>query len=83
MTIGIAASGPHAVSVVMEALRVTETLGAGAIGGFAVLAALDHEGGPIIAKPKLAAQPSFPTRHHGCPMSAPRPFPAAPIGQLH
>lgn len=44
MTIGIAAVGPHAVSVVMEALRATETLGAGAIGGFAVLVVLDHKG---------------------------------------
>lgn len=44
MTIGIAAVGPHAVSVVIDALRATETLGAGAIGGFAVLTVMDHNG---------------------------------------
>jgi hypothetical protein len=44
MTIGIAASGPHAGAAVRAAIVGAELLGRGAIGGFAVFAVLDEKG---------------------------------------
>ncbi len=44
MTIGIAASGPNAAKSVLTALYATETLGKGAVGGFAVFAVMTDSG---------------------------------------
>lgn len=44
MTIGIAAVGPQAGAAVVAALAAVERVGQGSIGGFAVLAALTHDG---------------------------------------
>ena len=44
MTIGIGAAGPNAGLAVFRALKATEAVGTGAIGGFAVFAALTAEG---------------------------------------
>lgn len=44
MTIGIAAVGPNAGRAVFEALAAIERVGTGAIGGFAVFAALTRDG---------------------------------------
>jgi hypothetical protein len=44
MTIGIGAHGPNAGKAVFEGLRTAEKIGKGAIGGFAVYAALGEEG---------------------------------------
>ena len=40
MTIGIAASGPHAAKAIIAALAAVEAIGTGAIGGFVSLAAI-------------------------------------------
>ncbi len=44
MTIGIGATGPNAGLAVFRALAAAERVGEGAIGGFAVFAAIDDEG---------------------------------------
>lgn len=44
MTIGIAAYGPNAGRAVLDGLLGTETLGRGAIGGFAVVSVIDRAG---------------------------------------
>lgn len=50
MTIGIAVSGPKAVAHALRVLRGVELLGAGAIGGFAVLAVMQKNGQVVYAQ---------------------------------
>lgn len=49
MTVGIAISGPKAVASALRVLRGVELLGAGAIGGFAVLALMNKNGQVVYA----------------------------------
>lgn len=50
MTIGIAVSGPEAVVHALRVLRGVELLGAGAVGGFAVLAVMKPNGQLVYAQ---------------------------------
>lgn len=50
MTVALAACGPYAVAGLLHGLAALETLGAGAIGGFAVLAAMTPDGQVVYAE---------------------------------
>src|SRR5690606_7545797 len=82
MTIGIGAAGPNAGLAVFKALAAAEAVGAGAIGGFAVFAALTGNGRLFRAETQRGGSATLFTEGETTGTAPPPEIAAAPFAAL-
>jgi hypothetical protein len=82
MTIGIGAMGPNAGLAILRALAAAEAVGSGAIGGFAVFAALTADGRVLRAETQRGGTATLFTDGESTGTAPPPEFAAAPFAAL-
>ena len=82
MTIGIAATGPHAGLAAFEALRAVERVSRGAIGGFVSFVAIDAEGALLRAQTQRGGTKTLFTRGETTGVDPPMAFAEARFAAL-
>jgi hypothetical protein len=82
MTIGIGAMGPNAGLAILRALAAAEAVGSGAIGGFAVFAALTADGRVLRAETQRGGTATLFTDGESTGTTPPPEFAAAPFAAL-
>lgn len=82
MTIGIGAMGPNAGLAVFRTLQLAERIGEGAIGGYAVFAAIDKEGRMHRAETQRGGTTTLFTRGEKTGVSPPDVIASAPFAAI-
>lgn len=82
MTIGIGAMGPNAGLAVFRTLQMAERIGEGAIGGYAVFAAIDNEGKVHRAETQRGGTKTLFTRGEKTGVSPPDVIASAPFAAV-